>query len=233
MALNLKHLKYDATGETSEVLTAGGQSYDPPRFCWSGAVGEQNIHDGRDYQPFIWDAAAAQLRYSADDLRIVFESGAQTLKKSGSFLARTLKLFVQRETAPGVWTDQPHGRPTRQIRQNKRFSNGALTDAPGHAVGWLDFSAAPYDLQLGLAVGRSAKATLGYRFRAPLSANVRFQLVKDGIKKRAGAEAFKLLYAGGGFKGRQRRVVGIAYKDFTWRWTWFEAANRTLPVRWV
>ena len=227
MPPNWRHIRWEKTGRTVEVLDEFDQPYSPARYAWVGGVGEQCIHDGQDYQPYIWDSGNNELRYSNTDNRIVFASDRQLLKSVGNIVCNSFKLFVQRKIGQ-TWTDQPHGLPTRNFLPNKRYEGGVLTDSEGCAVGFLEFPDAAYDLQIGMQTGRKKYAQMGYRFRAPIDATIRMQIVLDGIEDKLGG--FQLLQEGGGRLGREIRTVGVVFKDVKFRWTWEEAAYHTISV---
>ena len=64
MPLNLSHLEWTKTGRRYEVLDENDQPYDPPRYCWSGAIGDKNIEDGQGgYAPYLFDAESNTVEY--------------------------------------------------------------------------------------------------------------------------------------------------------------------------
>jgi len=218
-----RHLKWESTGRTYEKLDAEGQP--TGEKIWAGQIGEQQVQDDQgNWQPYIHEND--ELRFSHHDSRIKFESGQQVLKKVADKICESVKLFVEKETAPGVWETQPHGLPTRNILHNKRFKNKEIVDYEGSAIGWLEFPDAPYDLQIGMQVGRRKHSVFGFRFRAPISGRVRFQIVKDGIPKVAGgAKLIKRTI------NDEERILGVQYKDWYWKWTYDEAAYHSIDVQ--
>jgi hypothetical protein len=228
MPLNLQHIQWEPTGRKFEVFDEQNQSYDPPRYCWAGIIGEQQIQDDQgNWQPYIWDNGTNELGFASEDQRIEFASDKQILKKAGNKICESIKLFVQREVS-GEWINQPHGLPTKEIRHNKRFKNGDLIDEEGYCIGWLNFPDAQYDLKIGLQVGRRKQGIFGFQFRAPISANIQMQLVKDGIEK--DTVNYTLIKSKNGIDTNPERTVGIRYKKFIWRWTYKEAAKRTVEI---
>jgi hypothetical protein len=223
MALNLQHKEWRASGRLFDLLDE--QNQPTGQVVSRTKVGEQCIHDGVDWQPYIHDGY--EIRYGADDNRIELAADKNILKVADNKLCESMKLFVQREIA-GEWVNQPHGLPTRSVLENKRFKDKQLVDEDGYVIGWLEFPDAQYDLQIGLQSGRSSQGVFGFRFRAPISANVRMQLVKDGIQKRPGGA--ELIHWGGGPNNKEDRIVGVRYKDFVWRWTWKEAEFRSINI---
>ena len=235
MTLNLRHKNWEPTGRISEKL----DELDQPtgELVWSGALGEQQIHDGADWQPYIWDSDTKELRYSNDDFRCEFSDTHQVIKKASTLLCRKLQFYVDVEhpTNPGTWLPAPHGAPERNILHNKRYKNKQLVDAEGYCIGHLNFPDAelpnttPYTLQLGIQAGRKRRALLGFRFNTTISGRVRFQIVKDGLKPGT-IQDFTLLKSKGGPSGNEERTVGVKYKDVEFRWTWAEAAYHTVSV---
>lgn len=217
-----RHLRWEPTGRTYEKLDELGNP--TGQNIWAGKIGEEQIQDNNgDWQPYIYDTDSNELRYSKNDQRVEFSSGKQIIKNAGNKLIESLKLFVQREI-DGEWVNQPHGLPTRQIRHNKRFRHKEIVDEDGYCLAWLEFPDAQYDLQIGIQAGRSKKSVMGFRFRAPISANVRMQIVKDGIEDAGNYSLIRVTV------GEETRVVGIKWRDFTWKWTYQEAGKRTVSI---
>jgi len=233
--LNTRHIEWGPTGRKSELLDENNQPYSPPKYVWSGTIGQQNTQDDGVWKPYVYKDD--NLIYGHQQWGCKFEDTHQYISKLGVKLVETMKVYVDVEhpSQPGVWLPAPHGIPTRNILHNKRFRNHEIIDAEGFCIGYLEFpnaqlpNSTSYNLQIGIQAGRKNKPALGFRFNTSVSGRVRFQIVLDGVNKFSNSNGFSLLRNTGG-KGTEERIVGIVYKDLAWRWTWEEAEYRSISV---
>ena len=198
------------------------------QFKYESGVGEQQTWDGLKWVPYLWKAASNELQYGHRELNIEYASDKQILKQAANVLCSSFKIFVQAYVG-GEWVNQPHGVPTRNIANDYPVE--------GRCTGYLDFPDAqlsfgaqlPYDLQVGLEVGRSDKAIFGCRLRAPVSGQMRIQVVLDNLARLpTDWEWIWARYLP--FKGKEDRRVGIRVRDLEWRWTYDEAPLRDISV---
>ena len=196
-------------------------------------IGERNTSDDiGGFLPFLLRGATNEIQFH-EDSRIEFASDKQVLKKAADTLCSSFKLFVQGYVG-GEWVNQPHGIPTRNFHQGEVFRDGGWEVNDRKCTGFLSFPDAaltfggnkPYDLFVGLEAGGNSQAHLGFRFRAPVSGDMRFAVVLDGIKKLP--TDWEWIWSGEGLPAhpRENRKVGIRVKDFVWRWSWEEAPYR-------
>lgn len=206
------------------------------QYQYTSKIGENQTPDGSGgFLPFILHGATNEIQHGADDSRIEFASDKQVLKTAADTICSSFKLFVQGFVG-GQWVNQPHGVPTRNFHQNEVFRDGGWQDADGKCTGFLAFPDAalsfgaqdPYDLYVGLEAGRGSRGRLGFRFRAPASGDMRFEIVLDGIKKLP--TDWEWIWSGSGFPSMPLtpKKLGIRVKDFTWRWTRAESPYRDI-----
>ena len=208
-----------------------GRTFSDPetnRYKYEAVISEQQTWDGLKWLPYLWKATSNELQYGHNLNNIEFASDKQILKAAGKIICSSMKFFVQAYIG-GQWVNQPHGIPTKNIADNY--------PTEGRSTGYLDFPDAhlsfgaqsPYDLKTGLEVGRSEQSVFGFRFRAPVTGQVRFQAVLDGLEKLP--TDWEWIWATfDPLKGKEDRKVGIRVKDLTWKWTYDEAPFRDIDV---
>jgi len=215
------HHKWEKSGQTL-------YNAETNQYMYKAGIGEEQTWDGLKWLPYLWKAGSNELQYGYNLNNIEFASDKQILKAAGKVLCNSMKFFVQAKIGEN-WVTQPHGIPTKNIANDY--------PSEGRCTGYLDFPDAhlsfgaqnPYDLQVGLEVGRSERATFGFRMRAPVSGQVRFQAVLDGLEKLPNDwEWIWARYAE--FKNKEDRKVGIRVKDIEWHWTYDEAPQRGISV---
>jgi len=198
------------------------------QFMYQGGLGEQQTWDGLQWLPYLWKSGSNELQYGHRENNIEYASDKQILKVAANIICSSMKIFVQAYVG-GEWVNQPHGVPTRNIANDYPVE--------GRCTGYLDFPDAQlsfgtqesYDLQVGLEVGRSDKAIFGCRLRAPISGQVRFQIVLDELARLP--TDWEWIWARfSPFKGKEDRIIGIRFKELEWRWTYEEAPFRTASV---
>jgi hypothetical protein len=172
MAETLRHKRWERTGRTFEVLDNLGQAI-PNKFALTTRIGEKNVDAGDGtFAPYLLNGVV--LRHG--DSECEFANGWQTIRRLGQVLVSQSRLYIQRETSPGVWTDVPHGIPTRNIAH----------DYPreGKCAAYLDFPniqgyAAGARLQIGVEVGGGDRQTYGFRMRSPVAGRFRLEWILE------------------------------------------------------
>lgn len=225
----LLHYRWEPNGRTYRQTDDQGNPTD--RFVYQSAIGQQNTPDGSGgFLPFLM--SAGQIRYGHDDLSVGFDDDKQVLRKAANVLCSSFKLFVQARIA-GQWVNQPHGAPSRSMRSGEVFRDGGWVENENKSTGFLSFPDAalsfgsqdPYQLYVGIEAGGSSKASIGFRFRAPATGRMRFQIVLDGLHKLPNDWEWinnTTLF------GAESRRLGIKVKDLIWRWTYDEAPYRDI-----
>jgi len=171
MPETLRHKRWERTGRTFEVLDDLGQAI-PNKFALTTRIGEHNVDLGDGtFAPYVLDGAT--LRHG--DSECEFADGWQTIKRLGQTLVSKSRLYIQRDIA-GVWTDVPHGVPTRNVAHDypKAGKCTAYLDFPdiqGYAQG--------ARLQVGIEVGGSGKEIFGFRMRSPVAGSFRLEWVLE------------------------------------------------------
>ena len=166
----MQHLEWTRYGRKYTHADEGK----PNTFTVTADLGEVNVDvagDGQTFAPYVLDGT--RLRHG--DSECDFQEEWQTLRCLGQTLVSRSRLYVQRDVG-GVWTDVPHGIPTRNVAQ----------DYPreGRCTAYLDFPdlqgyAAGARLQVGVEVGGSDQQIYGFRFRSPVAGTFRFEWVLD------------------------------------------------------
>ena len=147
----------------------------PNSFALKTSIGESNVDvagDGSSFAPYV--VSGASLRYG--DSECVFEDGWQTLRRLGANIVSRSRIFIQRETSPGVWSDVPHGVPTRNVMQEY--------PREGRVTAYLDFPdiqgyASGARFQIGVEAGGGDDLVFGYRMRSPVAGTFRLEWVLD------------------------------------------------------
>lgn len=143
-------------------------------FTIKSKVGQVNVDvygNGQTFAPYVLNGAS--LRHG--DSECSFADGWQEIKRLGQTLVSKSRLYVQRDVA-GVWTDVPHGIPTRNIAHNYPIED--------RCTAYLDFDqiqgyAAGARLQVGVEVGGNDRQTYGFRFRSPIAGTFRLEWVLE------------------------------------------------------
>lgn len=214
----MQHLKWEKTGRTFQ----GDQ---PNQFIWEGRVGQECTFDGQQWLPYLWKAVENKLQYGQAPYEVEFASDKQILRAAGNVLCSSFKFFVQAYVG-GQWVDQPHGVPTKNIAHDYP-TEGACTGYLDFPNAHLSFGAQlPYDLQLGLEITHHARATLGIRVRAPVSGQLRFQVVLDGLTKLPAD--WEWITCPTSHDDPTLINIGIRVRDMEWRWGKSEAPYRSI-----
>lgn len=216
-----QHKNWGPAGRTEE------NSDNPIERRWTGAVNQKCTWDGTQWLPYLWKVAENKLQYAQNE-EVGFASDKQILRHAGSVICSSMKLFVQAYRG-NQWVDQPHGVPTRNITHDYP-KEGACTGYLDFPDAHLSFGAQlPYDLQAGLEISYFSAADLGLRLRSPVSGQVRFQIVLDGLEKLF--SGWEWIDRGGPPKGQgEVRHVGIKTNKMSWRWSYEEAPFRSIGV---
>jgi len=171
MPETLRHKRWERTGRTFEVLDDLGQAI-PNKFALTTRIGGRNVDLGDGtFAPYV--LAGATLKHG--DSECEFADGWQTIKRLGQTLVSKSRLYIQRDIA-GVWTDVPHGVPTRNVihdypREGKCTAYLDFPDIQGYAQG--------SRLQVGIEVGGSDKEIFGFRMRSPVAGTFRLEWVLE------------------------------------------------------
>jgi len=223
----MQHLRWEKSGRTFTTEN-------PNQFVYKSRIGQQNTPlDGGGFAPFLIDGY--KLIHGLDS-EFELAPDKQIIRKAGQILCSSFKFFVQANIG-GEWVDQPHGVPTRNMRQGEVFRDRGWVENDEKCTGFLSFPDAylsfggnkPYDLNIGLEAGTEAKARIGFRFRAPRSGQVRFQAVLDGLQKLP--TDWEWIWAQyEPEKGKEDRKIGVRLKDLEWRWGYDEAPFRDITV---
>ena len=171
MTESYRHLRWERTGRTFEVLDDLSQPI-PNKFAFSTRVGEKNVDLGSStFSPYVLDGA--NLKYG--DSQCEFSDGWQTIKHLGQILVSKSRLFIQRDIS-GVWTDVPHGVPTRNVAHDYPIE--------GKCTAYLDFPdiqgyAQGARLQVGIEAGGGDQQIYGFRLRSPVAGKFRLEWVLE------------------------------------------------------
>jgi len=171
MPETLRHKRWERTGRTFEVLDDLGQAI-PNKFALTTRIGERNVDLGDGtFAPYV--LAGATLKHG--DSECEFADGWQTIRRLGQVLVSKSRLVIQRDIS-GVWTDVPHGIPTRNVahdypREGKCTAYLDFPDIQGYAQG--------ARLQVGIEVGGSDKEIFGFRMRSPVAGTFRLEWVLE------------------------------------------------------
>ena len=164
-------LRHEQTGRTYTLADEGK----PEQRVWSSRIGERNVDvngDGSAFAPYA--LSGGSLRHG--DAECSFESGWQTLRKLGQVLVSKSRIYIQRETSPGVWIDVPHGLPTFNLTHNY--------PSEGKCTAYLDFPnmqgyVAGARFQVGVEVGGNDLEAYGFRMRSPVAGTFRLEWVLE------------------------------------------------------
>lgn len=214
--MKLKHLKWTKASHIFEQQDDNG--IPTGRRVEETVCGERCCYHNGQWIPYVWLPNENRLKFRDNEF-LEFQSGQQAIIRGTKTLVRSSKFFVQQKVGQN-WENVPHGLPTRNLKHDY--------PKPGQCVAYLDFPDAQYDLQVGLRIGLARKTRMGIRLRAPVSGQVRFQWVLDGVEKLP--TNYEWIYQGGGPKGLPKKKTGIKLKNVIFGWSYAEADERTISV---
>ena len=171
MPETIRHKRHERYGRTFEHLDELGQVI-PNKYTVSTKIGQKNADAGDGtFAPYILNGAILKHGDSQCD----FADGWQTIKHLGQAIISRSRLFIQRDVA-GVWTDVPHGIPTRNVvhdypKEGKCTAYLDFPDIQGYAQG--------ARFQVGVEVGGNDRQTHGFRMRSPIAGSFRLEWVLD------------------------------------------------------
>lgn len=171
MAETLRHLRWERHGRKFEVLNDQGQVI-PNKFALTTRIGELNVDNGDGtFAPYLLSGAI--LKHG--DSECEFADGWQTIRRLGQVVISQSRLYIQRDI-DGVWTDVPHGVPTRNVahdypREGKCTAYLDFPNIQGYAQG--------ARLQIGVEVGGGDRQIYGYRMRSPVAGRFRLEWVLE------------------------------------------------------
>ena len=201
----------------------------PNQFRLVSKIHESNLDMGDGtFAPYHWDETDKALRHG-DDARCEFADTHQVLKGLGRTLVSRSRIFLQRETSPGVWSNIDHGgSPTRNIQHD--------TPEPYMCRAWLDFQniqgyAAGARFQCGIEAGRNNKQRLGFRMVSPVAGTFRIEWVLDvpedvPLSWIRIPKSYQDLIDGTG----ETIIIGGRIGDFEIRWSRDEVPYRNVTI---
>jgi hypothetical protein len=230
--MDLRLDKYTSNGTLYDVLDEVGNP--TGQKCYKSSIGEENVSDGATgFLPFLLQGS--NINFGKDNHSLEFAADKQVIKRAGETICSSFKFIVQAYVG-GQWVDQPHNMPDRSFKQGQVFREGGWMQDDKKCTGYLTFPDAhlsfgqqkPYDLQIGLEAGGSSRSSLGFRFRAPASGQIRFLIVLDGLQKLP--TDWEWIEGRNGIGSKEIIRLGIQTKDFKWMWTKEEAPYRDITV---